>query len=393
MPFHVDHVADKSGAELVRLSKQYEFPDFVKKAGLEQTTAARVIPDTVYADPVRKQFPCDTAASTWLSNLYYQEKAAEFHPKDRVKIERRLEHYADYWRIKSACDYIKQRWKELHKSADDVLPDTDFAYVRVADNGGRQRHLRMKSAAEVKAAAEYVERWRDNFPFAVLHSMSKKILEKAARFGAAIQSNREFLEKHAGMGCCDPAEVVQAIEQRARMVKSAELRQQFMKMAATVKESPRKMLQPPTLIKLAETLDTLDRQLNLTHRYAEGLQRPTDVIFKVTFGKVAGDLYNHVSTTSGKLYEKSAFKKIALEDLEGLFGREFAERVQTPLGEIDPEKMAEEVGTLPRPEAELLDGLLADNGITPSLQKAASARHGLSEEEKKAWAAAYATVR
>src|SRR4051812_16296814 len=79
-----DHVADKNGVELIRLAKQYEFPTFVKQANLDQTLNPGKLPASIYADPRpgREQFPCDTAASTWLSTLYFTEKRAEFHPKD-----------------------------------------------------------------------------------------------------------------------------------------------------------------------------------------------------------------------------------------------------------------------------------------------------------------------
>lgn len=393
MPFHADHVADKNGVELVRLAKLYEFPVFVKQANLDQTMNPGNLPPTVYADPVRKQFPCHTAASTWLSALYYQEKVAEFHPKDRVHIERLLEKYAGYWGIKPAVDYVRNRWKDLHKTAEEQLPDGDFAYVWVGDNGTKERHLRLKTAAEVKAAAEYLIEFRDRFPYGVRHVMSKKILEKAAKLGASIGPQREFLEKQAGMGVCDPDEVVSLVQNRALLVQNPDVKKHFLKMAATIKAAPRKALQPEMLVKLAETLDELDRRLGLVGKYSEGLPRPEDVVFKATFGKVSQDLYAHVATTSGKVYEKTAFKKLALGDVQELFGDEFADRVRTPLGDIDPEKMAEEVSTLPRPDAELLDGLLSDNGIIPVMKKAASAKQGFTLSEQQAWAAAYAESR
>ncbi len=395
MPFQADHTFDVNRSQLVPLYQQYEFPVFVKKANLDEAMAPRARAERNYfADPVRHQFPCDTAVSTWLSALYYQEKHAEFHPKDRVKIEANLEKYADYWRIRPNLDYIRRRWQELHKTAEDQLPDTAYALVWVDNETGRKdRHLRMTSAAEVKAAAEYVEKYRDHFPFEVRHTMARKILEKAAQFGASVGGQREFLEKQAGMGVCDPAEVVQMIENRARAVREPMLQETFRKMARTVRDMPRKALHPDSLVKLASTLDTLDRNLNLTHRYAEGMPRPEDVLFKATFSKVASELHQHVAFTTGRVYEKQSFAKLALADVQSLFGDDFADRVRTPLGEVDPEKMAEEASTLPRPDAEMLDALLGDQGITPVLHKAASVRQGLAKVEQEAWAKAYATAR
>ncbi len=407
MPSNVDHVADvaqNGGVELHRLAKLYTFPDFVKQASPDlHLSIPPGTPLTTCADPVNKQFWCHSAPSTWLSHLFYQEKRAEFHPKTRVQIEKRLEEYAKYHRIKAACDAIKTRWGELHKSAEDKLPDSAYAYVWKGENGTVDRHLPMRSAMEVKAAADYLEEFRDRFPFGIRRTMAVKILEKAASFGAGIKDKREFLEKQAGRGVCDTQEVVEMVEKRARMIPAdagctfdehgkaqGGLRAHFLKLAEFIKNAPRQALQPEMLVKLAETIDQLDRQHGLTNHYGKGLERPEEVIFRATFDKVASDLAHHVPTQSGKYYEKEAFRRLPLADVEALFGNEFAKRVQTPLGEIDSEKMAEEVMTLPRPDAQLLDSLLSDNGIVPVMHKAAAAKQGFSNAQMEQIANSYA---
>lgn len=392
MPSMVDHVADKNGAELARLSKLYDFPSFVKQANMEQTFNPGQLAVTVYADPRSRQFPCHTAASTWLSALYFQEKRAEFHPKDQGRIEQRIDHYASYFRIKRAVDLMRQRWSELHKSADDKLPDSAYAYVWTGDNGHKERRLPLRNAMEVKVAAEWLHTYCDRVPFSDRHTIATKIVQKAIQFGAGLGKYAEFIEKQAGRGVCDPDEVVQMIRGRAAFVRNPGLKQHFFKMAQTVQEMPRKALLPDMLVKLAETIDQLDRNLGLVGKYSDGLPRPEDVLFKSTFGKAASDLAATVATTSGKVYEKTAFKKLSVDDVRSLFGDEFVERVTTRLGDIDPEKFAEEVATLPRPDAEMLDGLMSDAGISPIMAKAASVRYGLSKEEMAAWANAYQSV-
>lgn len=407
MPSMMDHIADVSkngGVELVRLSKLYPFPDFVKTASQESSLSVPPgTPVSACADPGNKQFWCHTKAACWLSHLFYQEKKAEFHPKNRAQIEKRLDSYAAFHGIKAACDRIKARWAELHKTAEAQLPDSVYAYVWTGENGVKDRHLPLRTRMEVKAAAEYVHTYRDNFPLSVRRTMCQKILEKAASMGASVGGHTEFLERQVGRGVCDPADIVEMIEKRAMLVPPSAgvtydedgkpqegLRKHFQKMAASVKATPRVFLQPETLIKMAETLDQLDRSLGLTARYGKDLERPEDVIFKSTFGKVASDLAQHVATTSGKLYEKAALTKIALADVEELFGTDFADRIKTPLGAIDAEKMAEEVSTLPRPDAQLLDGLLSDHGITPIMHKAAASKQGFSNAQMEQIAASYA---
>lgn len=404
MPSKMDHIADiaAGGVELHRLAKIYDFPDFVKSAGVEVNLAPSAkISVTAYADPPRSQFPCHTKASTWLSYLYFQEKRGEFHPSDREQIERRFKGYIKYYAIKAACDAVKQRWTDLHKTAEEQLPDSAYAYVWVGDNGVKDRRLPLRNAVEVKVAADYLLQHRDTVPLSDRRTMAVRILEKAAAYGAAIGERIEFLEQQAGRGVCDPREVVAMLRERALLVPEtlvktsedgtqvASLRDHFNLLADTVEKQTRQALHPSMLEKLANTVDQLDRTMNLSSKYARGLVRPEEVIFRATFAKAASELQHNVSTTSGRVYERAAFKKLAATDLRALFGDDFAKRVTTVLGEVDAEKMAEEVATLPRPDAELLDSLLSDNGIAPIMRKAASAGQGLTKQEMAAWSAAY----
>jgi hypothetical protein len=74
---------------------------------------------------------------------------------------------------------------------------------------------------------------------------------------------------------------------------------------------------------------------------------------------------------TGNIYDKGQLSKLAREDVEGLFGTDFANEVCTGL-EVDVEKIAEIAATLPRPDAELLEQLLTEAGQHPQMNKGAS---------------------
>jgi hypothetical protein len=162
------------------------------------------------------------------------------------------------------------------------------------------------------------------------------------------------------------------------------------KIATELEQSPAVGFQPDTLVKLAETIDILDRKLRLRGRYTDVIPRPEDVIFSCTLSKMASDLERHVSTTTGKLYEKDAFSRVPLQELQDLFGSEFVAQVRTPFGRVNPEKMAEVVSTLPRPDANLLDAVLQQNGIYPTATREVTA--GFSDVELAKAAMDYAGV-
>jgi len=382
----IDPQSDRSREELARLVKVYEFPSFVKEAQLDETMYPSRVAVTTYADPVNSRFPCHSAAATWLSGLYFQEKRAEYHPTEAQKIEQRLQGFSDYFRIRRAYDQMCKKAAELRNGHD--LPDTAFAYVWVDGNGHKERHLPMTTGAEVKAAADWLETYRDRLPFQDRHTIATKILEKAAHFGA-LTDNTEFLEKQAGRGVCDPQEVYAMVMQRAMLTKSPTHKEQIVKLAATVKDKPRAALQPQQLVKLAVCMDMTDRALSLTDRYTDVIQRPEDVIFKVTFTKAASDRAELCALTSGNVYSREQFEKLSRDDVVSLFGNDFASEVCTGMS-VDAEKMAEVAHTLPRPDAELLDRLMADSGLVPQMAKAGvDGGHGLSNEELEQLAAAY----
>jgi len=386
----LDPPSDANREELARLVKVYDFPPFVKRADLQATMQPDRIAVTTYADPRHRRYPCHSAAATWLSGLYFEEKRAEYHPKDQERISQRLRHYADYFGIMPHYERMVKAAAEMHKEAD--LPDSSYAYVWVDGDGKKERHLPLRSAMEVKAAAEWLHKYQDRLPYHDRNTCAVKILEKAAEFGAGIESRlTDYLEKQAGMGVCDPVEVYTMIMQRAKLTKSAAYREQIEKLAATVKDKPRVAFAPEQMVKLAVTMDTVDRALNLDGRYGNIIKRPEDVIFKATFTKLAADRAELCALTTGNVYSKEQLAKVSADDLEALFGTDFLNEVRLGGDIVDTEKFAEVAHTLPRPDAELLDKLMAETGLTPTMQKAASVTHGLSNEELEQLAAAYET--
>ena len=382
----LDFTSDVNNEELARLVKVFDFPQFVKRANMEDLRRPPNGAKSTFADPRTERFSCHSAASTWLNGLYFQVKKAEYHPKDRGRIQQRLERMADYFGIRPAFDRMVKQAGDLQKEAE--LPDSAYAYVWVGDDGRKERHLRLASSMEVKAAAEWLHRYQDRLPYSDRHTVALKIMEKAAQFGAGLGPGlTDFIEKQAGCGVCDPSEVWEQIMHRSRLSKTAMHREQIAKLAELVRNKPRMALQPDQLVKLAVTMDVIDRALGI-REYGDIIRRPEDVIFKVTFTKAASDRQEMCALTSGNVYSKDQFEKLSRDDVESLFGSDFASEVSKGT-EIDGEKMAELAHTLPRPDAELLDRLMAECGLHPQMQKAASAGHGLSNEELEALAAAY----
>ena len=365
----IDAASDTNREELARMVKLYEIPDFVKQANLDFTMNPESIAINSYADPVRQKFACHTAAATWVSGMYFHEKKAEYHPKDRQRIESRLENYVDYWRIRPAYDVLVKQANDLISQE---LPDSSYAYVWVDDRGGKERYLPLNSSMNIKAAAEWLHRYQDRLPFSDRNVIAKKILEKAGNTGTNLgEQLGEHTEKQAGHGIPDPDEVISMIKQRANLATKATHKEEILKLASAVENHARIALQPTELVKLAETIDIIDSALHIKGKYTDNIQRPEDVIFKVTFTKAASEQAELCTLQTGSVYNKNQLAKLAKDDVESLFGSDFANEVCTGL-EIDSEKMAEIAHTLPTPDAELLEHLLSEAGQNPAFGKTAS---------------------
>ena len=133
----------------------------------------------------------------------------------------------------------------------------------------------------------------------------------------------------------------------------------------------------------------IDHAIHLNGKYTDTIQRPEDVIFKVTYTKAASDRDALCTLQTGNIYEKDQLSKLAKADVEEIFGNDFASEVSRGL-EVDPEKMAAIAETLPRPDAELLEQLLAEAGQTPQFGKESN-DHSLSDTELEALANVYAS--
>jgi hypothetical protein len=385
-----DGSGDRNGQLLAQLASDYDFPDFVKQANLQHSLYPERIPPAYYADPLRKQFPCHTAAATWLSALYFEQKRASFTPRDQVQIVRRLDDFARYFQIKHAVDQMRQRAAQLQKRAAEELPDSVYAFVWVSpQTGKKERRLPLRDANEVKLASEWLWQYRQALPFAQRHAVARRIWEAAQRTGASLDKQAEWIEQLCGRGVGDPTQMAQAIRQRALLVRNPPLSRHLVKMAETVEHLPAEAMEPNTLLKLAETLDQIDRSAKLQTGYGDVLQAPEQVVFSVTLTKMA-DCAELVALTSGNTYRPDDLTKVDTKALRDLFGGEFIQRVSNKLGQLDTDKLAEEVRTLPRPDAEMLEKLLREAGVQPVAQKAASAAPvRFSDEQLAYWAHQY----
>jgi hypothetical protein len=210
--------------------------------------------------------------------------------------------------------------------------------------------------------------------------MAKKILEKAATFGAALSSEEDDnLRKTAGLGLCSAGEAAQALLSRVEATRkgpgrTSEIQAEMLKLARTCLEDPVNARTSESLVRTAGVLDTFDRQQGLVSKWGVSLESPEDALFGLTYEKAAALSRDHVELATGSLYRLSDLGRLRTADIRDALGDDYADALAADVGgDIDPAKAATVLRTMPRPDAILFDKVAADLGIYPTLKATKSA--------------------
>lgn len=361
----LDQATDTGGHELYRLTQLYDLPEYVKTASDSDRMGTNITPTNAYADYRRpRRFPCHTKAATLTSWAFFLQQRGKMHSKEAQGIEHRLQQMANFHHIEDDVQKLLQKHAALSVDSLSLLPDSAFAVVRTDENGATtERHYPLRHGAEVKAAADWLLQYRDSFPFRERVTIAEKILEKAAEFGVNLGEQYDVLERQAGHGWCTAQDAAALIRGRALLTSAdSDFRAQLGKLAATTEKQAEYTMYGNNLADLGELIDNFDKLARV--KYSEHLPRPEDILYRIPY-KAAEELRDSIcSTLTGSVYDQQQFEKLSISAIRDLFGRAVADEVFNGLG-VDGEKFAAVAKTFPRPDAEMLDGLMAEIGQQP----------------------------
>lgn len=388
-PNVLDHTQDLSGADQHRLINLFPPPDFVKQAAHEQLYGdPEKLAPHVYAYESQRTYPCHTKAATWMSALFFADKRDTLPPAVVPQIADRILKTAAYWKIQPGVEELWEKVAAAKKSGEADLRDDQFALVW-EHAGRRERHYPVRTPAEVKLASEWFGKYHNDFVFADKHKIASKILAKADEFQAPVE-NQELLHKCAGYGYCSKQDTANAWVKRADLAhrQHPQYAIEARNMAEVVRTATLDARDHSRRVKMAELLDQFDRQTNLHRLYDDGgLERPEDICFSIT-EKVASDFANsHVQTTTGAVYEKSALAALDLDTVRSWFGDDIAEACG-PL-ELDVEKLASIIPTLPRPDAQAFERMATSAGVSVAAREKSAADQGMTLDELHEFAQRY----
>jgi hypothetical protein len=372
----LDQSLDLNGREQYRIANLYDAPDFVKRADAAERIGDPEIPPHLCADPRHRRYRMHTKAATWLSAAFFYDKRDQLPPKEAAAVEGRLQEAADFWGIRPQVDALAIKVAAARKDNLSTLQDEDFAWSRDGE-----RHLPLRNAVEVKAAAAYLLEHRDRFEFRDRQDMAQRILQKAARYGAGLGEYDGFLEKTAGFGGCAATQAASLVRDRARLarVSHPDVAAELEKMAATILANPQQARRPDALAKVAEVVDQLDRMLHVEH--SEAVPRPEDVLFAITRKTASAFADQHLATTSGSVYDQDELGRLRTRTVREYLGDDLAGATTSDGIHVDATKLAEILPTLPMGDARIFDQMCKDVGVRTFAKEAGAPHRGFSRED------------
>lgn len=199
-----------------QVKQAFELPDLVKKAEAASLSPPQRLP-AYFGDPVRCEFPCHAAPATLLSAadlmLRGPEKVASYE-----RIYKRLRDSATH---QGAAGEFKKLAEQNHKRLDtalEALPDECFALV-LKQGEKMIRQYPLRNADEVKAAADYLKRFRGEFRFEDRHKIASRILQRAVQLGAGQVADEVPLLKTAAVAVTDAGAAAALLRKAARLTK------------------------------------------------------------------------------------------------------------------------------------------------------------------------------
>lgn len=339
----LDPISDRGSTQLYRIAQIIQLPEFVKTASV--TDGVESLPAESFADPGNRRFPIHTKAATWMSYAYHVTQDQSLDGVRKKAILENLDKAAAAWGIELEIDKLKAEYSATRNPADVQLQE------KFALEIGTDKYLPITTRLDIEKSATELMNERGGLPWEARHTAAKAIM-KAARDTCNIYDGRtlfdERISKLAGEGCTTKAVLGPLFDRLS-------LHEDCKEACAVYDALPDGIVDQAVAIKLA---GLLDGRIGMF---------PEDELFAFD-ARVSGELNSKlVKTASNRVYAVSelvkagaAFKALGTRACAKMLGQD---------GELSPSKVANEVPSLSKRSAELLDqalGVLGVHGIDPT---------------------------
>lgn len=339
-------------------------PHYVMQYTLPEKDAASQIEDELFADPTRRFFPIDSPAATWLSAAYFMKNAAQLPYKkdEQVCVWRCIEKAAEVHGIAEDTKKIVaaiQAEVGTEKQAEDN--DENYGWVmRRADTGEVvARKYPMFDDRGVKMASSYFDENRSNYPMAVRRQIARNIMKQASVFGVGLEDLHPSVLREAGYGIPRKDVLMEEILERAYLTKDAECAVLLANINEMVAEMPAEDV-AASLDKIAEVIEAYDRTSDLTRYYGTRILMPADFLFDVNIKTAEEALADSVELDK-HVFSITKLAELPAQVFQDILGEDFVKAiVKSGTDQIDKEKLADNLYSLPKPDKAALEEHLAE---------------------------------
>lgn len=283
------------------------------------------LPPSAFAWSEKRAFPIHSKEHTMLSRAY-----REGLPNIPSHVDRAIKEACEVYGIDDGL-YVRA------KVAAAPVPSEDFLLPDI-------RRLRVTEAGHVKEAEEKLRTEGTKLSIEHRALASKRLVEKAAFFGVGVRTE---IHKMAGMTVTDRQPLVDWLEARCEAA-PAEYKSGYQKLANAAKALPLETRDRAQQIKLAEAIGDLDTMSGLNRYYDRKLPDPLMTVFNST--KIAG----HGVTLAGRFVPIERVASYPSTFYSDVLGPDIVREASDMSGEMDPQKLAAILGTLPMDMQRLL---------------------------------------
>jgi hypothetical protein len=301
--------------------------------GAEAEDNREQIPMSAFAWPERKLYPVHSVGQAITSYLYAKHAAS--HTKTAsLGREVPLVPREVLASIEESLDAYGVDLKALEPVAVKVaaLTDAECLFPEAGTYPVRNAH-------EVKVAEQALLGQVGKLRPETRVRVFSKLASAADQHGVELQAESN---RWAGRTYTDRTALAATLEGRAMLCKTAEQeepREQFLKLAATVRREP--LREPLLRAKLAGAISKLDQRAGITRSYDRDIPDPMATVFNTSTKQAAGDI-----DLNGRMVSRQMLAALPTTFYADALGRDIVPEI-TSGGQVDLDKLGQVLATLP----------------------------------------------
>lgn len=313
------------GHNFIKLFQDKEVPSFVKEAEMLDEETRDVLPSSSFACVDSRSLPINDAANTYVSAAYYYGANSK-----NASVEERILKAAQLFDIEKEVQELSQEIVN-EKTASEELTGWE---ISLETEYGTKNFSGKSDASLVKFAEFYVNELFNKLSFHEKVDCAQKIAEELSEKDLNIP---ERILQVSGRCLPNVEKLAEQIKARAIRVFENDKKAQLCRMADELLDCKDRNLDG--MHKIAEILDTIDKQNQLTRFYNKSILDP----FASVFNTLPGDAEKlaTVIAIGDKDYSFEELSEIPQEVLKIALSEESCEKVGLNRGEYNPTKLAE----------------------------------------------------